>query len=87
MVDRDIRARLSDPAAGAKRRAAVEPVWDLVWLRRLTYFATLAAKGFDLRPGSGGAAVGVKAGSGPLCLQLPIAKWQRNFIPALPFCH
>jgi len=43
MVDRDIRARLSDPAAGAKRRAAVEPVWDLVWLRRLTYFATLAA--------------------------------------------
>jgi uncharacterized protein (DUF2235 family) len=43
MVDPDVRARLADQAAGPERRAAVEPVWDLVWWRRITYFATLAA--------------------------------------------
>jgi uncharacterized protein (DUF2235 family) len=43
MVAADIRARLADEVSGAARRAAVEPVWDLVWWRRITYFATLAA--------------------------------------------
>jgi hypothetical protein len=43
MVAPEASARLLNAAAGAERRAAVEPVWDLVWLRRITYFATLAA--------------------------------------------
>ena len=43
MVSQEIRNRLRDPAVGAQRRTAIEPVWDLVWWRRITYFATLAA--------------------------------------------
>jgi hypothetical protein len=43
MIAPEVRARLRDTTTGAGRRAAIEPVWDLVWWRRLNYFATLAA--------------------------------------------
>ena len=43
MVDSATRERLRDAKAGNARQAATELVWDLVWWRRITYFATLAA--------------------------------------------
>ncbi len=43
MVSRDVRARLTDPAAADARAAVTEPIWNFVWWRRLTYFATLTA--------------------------------------------
>jgi uncharacterized protein (DUF2235 family) len=43
MVAPETRALLLDTPSGVARLAALEPVLDLVWLRRITYFATLAA--------------------------------------------
>ena len=43
MVDPRVFARLTNRAAAHARMAAIEPIWDLVWWRRLTYFATLTA--------------------------------------------
>ena len=43
IVGREVRARLVDRDAARARGAATEPLWDLVWWRRLTYFATLTA--------------------------------------------
>lgn len=42
LVSSGIRVRLGDPAAARMRREAFETVWDLVWWRRIVYFATLA---------------------------------------------
>jgi uncharacterized protein (DUF2235 family) len=39
----DLRARLMAPAAAMARAESTEPIWNLVWWRRLTYFATLIA--------------------------------------------
>lgn len=41
LIDPALRARLRDPALAERRRAAFERVWDLVWWRRVVYFATL----------------------------------------------
>jgi len=43
MVSRELRARLTDPEAAGGRNAVTEPIWNYVWWRRLTYFATLTA--------------------------------------------
>jgi uncharacterized protein (DUF2235 family) len=43
MVSHDLRARLTHPTTARARAEATEPVWNLVWWRRLTYFVTLAA--------------------------------------------
>lgn len=43
MVSRDVRARLTDPTAADARARVTEPIWNFVWWRRLTYFATLTA--------------------------------------------
>ena len=44
LVSRELRERLTgDKAAAAARAQATEALWDVVWYRRLTYFATLAA--------------------------------------------
>lgn len=43
MVSREVRARLTEPAAAATRAAVTEPIWNFVWWRRLSYFATLTA--------------------------------------------
>jgi hypothetical protein len=43
MLDRRVRARLTDPSAADAREAATDSILNLVWWRRLTYFATLAA--------------------------------------------
>ena len=43
MVTRGMRARLTEPAAAGARAAVTEPIWNFVWWRRLTYFATLTA--------------------------------------------
>lgn len=43
MVSRDVRARMTDSIAAEARAKVTEPIWDFVWWRRLTYFATLAA--------------------------------------------
>jgi uncharacterized protein (DUF2235 family) len=44
LVGRELRERLSgDRVAAAARAQATEAIWDLVWWRRLTYFATLTA--------------------------------------------
>jgi uncharacterized protein (DUF2235 family) len=43
IVSRDVRARLSDPTAADVRAQVTEPIWNFVWWRRLTYFATLTA--------------------------------------------
>ncbi|MGI8670997.1 MAG: phospholipase effector Tle1 domain-containing protein, partial [Luteitalea sp.] len=43
MVSRGVRARLADAQAANTRARAIEPIWNLVWWRRLTYFATLTA--------------------------------------------
>jgi uncharacterized protein (DUF2235 family) len=37
----DVRARATDLKVGAARRTAMAAVWDLVWKRRVVYFATL----------------------------------------------
>lgn len=43
MVSRSVRVRLTEPAPAAARAAVTERIWNLVWGRRLTYFATLTA--------------------------------------------
>lgn len=43
LIGADLRARLRDPSGAARRRGAIETVWDLVWWRRVVYFATLFA--------------------------------------------
>ncbi|MEO5823640.1 MAG: DUF2235 domain-containing protein [Vicinamibacteraceae bacterium] len=43
MLTRSVRDRLKDPEATAARDAATEAIWNRVWWRRITYFATLAA--------------------------------------------
>jgi hypothetical protein len=43
LVSREVRDLLEDPEGAAKRIAATEHVWDLVWRRRLIYFWALAA--------------------------------------------
>jgi uncharacterized protein (DUF2235 family) len=43
MVSRALREQLESPAAAIPRARAIEPILNLVWWRRLTYFATLAA--------------------------------------------
>ena len=39
--DRHLRARLMDEAAAGARASATEAIWNFVWWRRITYFATL----------------------------------------------
>jgi uncharacterized protein (DUF2235 family) len=41
LVDPQLRARLEDPEICSARAQAIEKVWDLVWWRRVNYFATL----------------------------------------------
>ncbi|MFL6844500.1 MAG: DUF2235 domain-containing protein [Allosphingosinicella sp.] len=41
LVDPELRARIEDPDVCRARAAAIEKVWDLVWWRRVNYFATL----------------------------------------------
>jgi uncharacterized protein (DUF2235 family) len=43
MVDPDDESRLTDAQRTTWARRSMGPVWDWVWLRRLTYFATLVA--------------------------------------------
>ena len=43
LLDRDVVARLKDPALASARDAGTEAVWNRVWGRRIIYFATLAA--------------------------------------------
>lgn len=43
MVTSDLRAVLRDPAAAGARAGATEAIWNFVWWRRITYFATLTA--------------------------------------------
>jgi len=43
MLDRRVIARFSDATAAEVRAAATESLWNLVWWRRITYFATLTA--------------------------------------------
>ena len=43
MVTHDLRARLTDPTAAGARAGVTEPIWNFVWWRRITYFATLTA--------------------------------------------
>jgi uncharacterized protein (DUF2235 family) len=43
MVAPAIRQRLEQPDLGAARVAAMQHVWDKVWLRRVAYFMTLTA--------------------------------------------
>ena len=43
MVSNELRRRLTDAAAAGARARVTEPIWNFVWWRRLTYFATLAA--------------------------------------------
>ncbi|HYI41666.1 MAG TPA: DUF2235 domain-containing protein [Allosphingosinicella sp.] len=43
LVSRDVRELLEDPDLAAARIAATEPVWDMVWHRRLIYFGALLA--------------------------------------------
>jgi uncharacterized protein (DUF2235 family) len=43
LVSRQVRDLLEDPVRAAARIAATEHVWDLVWHRRVIYFAALAA--------------------------------------------
>lgn len=39
----ELRARLTAPASSLARAEATEPIWNYVWWRRLTYFATVFA--------------------------------------------
>ncbi len=43
LLDRAIVERLGDPAIVAARAEAAESIWNRVWWRRITYFATLFA--------------------------------------------
>jgi hypothetical protein len=43
MVSQSVRTRLLADGAGEARAKVTEPIWNYVWWRRLTYFATLAA--------------------------------------------
>lgn len=43
MVTGDLRERLRDKAAAGARARATEPIWNLVWWRRIIYFATLTS--------------------------------------------
>ena len=43
MLSRAVRARVTDAAAANLRARATEPIWNVVWWRRITYFATLTA--------------------------------------------
>ena len=51
-----LRARLTDPAAAGARAAVTEPIWNFVWWRRITYFATLTRRccSWSCRSSSGG---------------------------------
>jgi uncharacterized protein (DUF2235 family) len=42
-IDPVIVARLNDPDVAAARATAAESIWNRVWWRRITYFATLGA--------------------------------------------
>jgi hypothetical protein len=42
MISPELRMRIEDRKIGAARAAALEPVWDLVWLRRGAHFATFS---------------------------------------------
>jgi hypothetical protein len=42
LVEQALRARLGDKAVQTARGTAFEPVWDLVWRRRVAYFVTVA---------------------------------------------
>jgi hypothetical protein len=43
MVSGEVRARLTNPEIAQARAALTEAIWNFVWWRRLTYFATLTA--------------------------------------------
>ena len=43
MVTNALRARLNNPAAAGARANVTEAIWNFVWWRRITYFATLTA--------------------------------------------
>jgi uncharacterized protein (DUF2235 family) len=43
MVTQSVRSRLAAPEAAEARAEVTEPIWNYVWWRRLTYFATLGA--------------------------------------------
>lgn len=43
MLSRAVRGRVTDAAAAKARAEATEPIWNFVWWRRITYFATLTA--------------------------------------------
>jgi uncharacterized protein (DUF2235 family) len=43
MVTKALRARLKDPMAAGARASVTEAIWNFVWWRRITYFATLTA--------------------------------------------
>lgn len=43
LVTLDLRQRLTDKTAAAARARTTEPIWNLVWWRRITYFATLTS--------------------------------------------
>jgi hypothetical protein len=43
MLDRHVHARMVDKEAADTRAGAIEAIWNLVWWRRIAYFATLAA--------------------------------------------
>ncbi|MGZ8306227.1 MAG: DUF2235 domain-containing protein [Allosphingosinicella sp.] len=46
LVARDVHDLLEDPGLAARRIAATQPVWDMVWHRRLIYFGALLATFF-----------------------------------------
>ena len=43
MVTNVVRSRLSEPIAAGARARVTETIWNYVWWRRITYFATLTA--------------------------------------------
>ncbi|MBD8548280.1 DUF2235 domain-containing protein [Sphingomonas sp. CFBP 8760] len=43
MISAELRKRFENLRRGEQRVAAMEAVWDLVWYRRIAYFATLAS--------------------------------------------
>ncbi|HUQ89169.1 MAG TPA: DUF2235 domain-containing protein [Vicinamibacterales bacterium] len=43
MVTHALRARLTDPIEAGARASVTEKIWNYVWWRRLTYFATLTS--------------------------------------------
>jgi len=43
MVTNAVRARLTDPFGASARASVTERIWNFVWWRRVTYFATLTS--------------------------------------------